>query len=168
MSYEKGIEMKKKLRREAGGAAAEFAIILPLLAMILFGMVEFGLLLYNKQILTNASREGARAGIVVEVPKKTEADIAGIIKNYCNRPDPITGIENKLLVNFNGASNRIDDSNITIVNAQGSFPTELSVEVKYTYNFLVLSILDRLFPPGSPIKPFGPLELKAITIMRHE
>jgi Flp pilus assembly protein TadG len=84
MSYEKGIVMKKKLRREAGGAAAEFAIILPLLIFFIFGIVEFGFLLYNKQVLTNASREGARAGIVVQVPKPTDQDIRDIIANYCN------------------------------------------------------------------------------------
>jgi Flp pilus assembly protein TadG len=53
--------MKPKMiiKDQNGGAVVEFAIILPLLIALLFGIVEFGLLLYNKQIITNASREGA-------------------------------------------------------------------------------------------------------------
>jgi Flp pilus assembly protein TadG len=157
MSYEKGIVMKKKLRREAGGAAAEFAIILPLLILILFGIVEFGLLLYNKQVLTNASREGARAGIVVGVPKLTDQQIRDIIADYCNG----------LLVNFNGASSTIsstDDSNIEIDRSAGNnFGNDLIVKVSYTYNFLVLSVVNKF---GFSL--FDPIELKAITVMKHE
>lgn len=149
--------MKKKLRREAGGAAAEFAIILPLLMLILFGIVEFGLLLYNKQVLTNASREGARAGIVVGVPKLTDQQIRDIIADYCNG----------LLVNFNGASSTIsstDDSNIEIDRSAGNnFGNDLIVKVSYTYNFLVLSVVNKF---GFSL--FDPIELKAITVMKHE
>jgi Flp pilus assembly protein TadG len=53
------MKTKMMIRDQNGGAAVEFAIILPLLIALLFGIVEFGLLLYNKQIITNASREGA-------------------------------------------------------------------------------------------------------------
>lgn len=52
------------LANQKGGAAVEFAIALPLLAMILFGTIDFAMLFYNKQVLTNASREGARSAIV--------------------------------------------------------------------------------------------------------
>jgi len=54
------------LKNQRGGAAVEFAIVVPLLALILFGTIDFALLFYNKQVLTNASREGARAAIVEE------------------------------------------------------------------------------------------------------
>jgi hypothetical protein len=54
----------KKLRSESGAAAVEFALLLPVLMLILFGIIEFGLALHQQAILTNASREGARLGIV--------------------------------------------------------------------------------------------------------
>jgi Flp pilus assembly protein TadG len=45
---------------DRGAAAVEFALILPLLLLLVFGIVEFGLLL-NKQVsVSNAAREGAR------------------------------------------------------------------------------------------------------------
>ena len=45
----------KRLRCQKGVAAVEFAIILPVLMIIIFGIIEFGLLLYDKQVITNAS-----------------------------------------------------------------------------------------------------------------
>src|SRR5512146_3002210 len=53
--------------REKGASAVEFALILPVLMAILFGIIEFGFILYDKAIVTNASREGARRGIVYRV-----------------------------------------------------------------------------------------------------
>lgn len=48
--------------RERGASAVEFAIVLPLLAIILLGMVDFGLALNSQAIVNNAARDGARAG----------------------------------------------------------------------------------------------------------
>jgi hypothetical protein len=42
----------------------EFAIIVPLLITILFSVIEFGFMMYDQVVITNASREGARAGVV--------------------------------------------------------------------------------------------------------
>ena len=51
--------MRRKSSSQKGASLVEFALVLPLLMLILLGMIEFGLLLYNKQVITNASREGA-------------------------------------------------------------------------------------------------------------
>ena len=63
--------------------AIESALLFPLLILILFGMIEFGLLMYNRQVLTNASREGARFGIVQDAPRRTAADIEDEVEDYC-------------------------------------------------------------------------------------
>jgi Flp pilus assembly protein TadG len=47
-----------------GAAVIEFALILPLLLLLLIGGIDMSLALYDKAVITNASREGARAGIV--------------------------------------------------------------------------------------------------------
>ncbi len=72
------MSLHKKLRSESGASAVEFALLLPVLMMILFGIIEFGLALHRQAILTNASREGARAGIVQSL---TPIDIDAVI-NY--------------------------------------------------------------------------------------
>ncbi len=44
-----------------GNAAVEFALVLPFLLVLLMGMVEFGRVLYNQQVITNAVRDASRA-----------------------------------------------------------------------------------------------------------
>lgn len=65
---------------QAGSATVEFALLLPLLLAWLLGMVEIGLALHNKAVLTQACREGARAGIVLRSPKPTEAEVRAIVQ----------------------------------------------------------------------------------------
>ena len=41
---------------QKGAAAVEFAIVMPLLVLLTFGIIEFSILFYNKAMVTNASR----------------------------------------------------------------------------------------------------------------
>ncbi len=50
-------------RREQGNVAVELALAMPLLLLIIAGVVDLGLLFWEKHVLTNATREGARAAI---------------------------------------------------------------------------------------------------------
>jgi hypothetical protein len=49
-------------RQERGGIAVEFAIIIPPLLLLVFGIVDFGHAWYMNHVMSNASREGARYG----------------------------------------------------------------------------------------------------------
>ena len=49
-------------RSERGAAAMEFALILPILATMVFGMIDFGRMLWFQEVLVNATRDGARQG----------------------------------------------------------------------------------------------------------
>ncbi|MBU6481261.1 MAG: pilus assembly protein, partial [Nitrospirae bacterium] len=39
---------------EHGAVAAEFALLLPVLLTILFGTIEFGMIMYSRELITNA------------------------------------------------------------------------------------------------------------------
>lgn len=54
----------KALKNQRGQALVEFAIILPLLLLLVMGIMEFGIMLNSYLTVRNVSREGARAGIV--------------------------------------------------------------------------------------------------------
>ncbi|MFQ5973293.1 MAG: TadE/TadG family type IV pilus assembly protein [Alphaproteobacteria bacterium] len=59
-----GVDMKDRRRLrflgESGAAAAEFALVCVPLVVILFGIVQFGAVLYVYNNMKNAAREGAR------------------------------------------------------------------------------------------------------------
>jgi Flp pilus assembly protein TadG len=50
--------------KEAGAAAVEFAVLVPLLVMLLFGFVQFGLATGDRIQAASAAREGARLAVV--------------------------------------------------------------------------------------------------------
>jgi Flp pilus assembly protein TadG len=56
--------IRDRISREEGVAAVEFAIILPVLALILFGVLEFGRVWSQYQVYNGAAREGARCAAV--------------------------------------------------------------------------------------------------------
>ena len=55
-----GSEAKRGMRAEHGGVAVEFAIIFPVLMLLVFGIIDFGHAWYMKHMMSDASREGAR------------------------------------------------------------------------------------------------------------
>jgi Flp pilus assembly protein TadG len=63
---------RRSLNRESGAAAVEFALVAPLLFMLLFGIFEFGLVWSQKNVYVGAAREGARYAAV-----NCEGTIAG-------------------------------------------------------------------------------------------
>ena len=76
------------IRDESGGSLIDFAITTPLLFIIAFGIMEFGILLYDKAVITNASREAARAGIVFDTARIINPD-----RKQVNRPDQEYGFK---------------------------------------------------------------------------
>jgi Flp pilus assembly protein TadG len=51
-------------RNERGQTMVEFALVLPILLVVLFGIIQFGILYNNYITLTDATRVGARKGSV--------------------------------------------------------------------------------------------------------
>ena len=71
--------IRDRMSREEGVAAVEFAIILPVLALILFGVLEFGRVWSQYQVFQGAAREGARCAAVAstsECDPETEVEAA--------------------------------------------------------------------------------------------
>ena len=54
----------KSLKNQKGQALVEFAIILPIIMLLIMGIFQFGMMLNAYITIENASREGARAGII--------------------------------------------------------------------------------------------------------
>ena len=65
--------------RRRGQAVVEFALVLPVFLLMLFGAIEFGRAYYTVHLLTNAAREGARMGAL---PDKVETDVSGSVDGF--------------------------------------------------------------------------------------
>lgn len=50
--------------KRTGAAVVEFAIVAPLFFLLVFGMIEYGRMVMVQQVITNASREGARRAVL--------------------------------------------------------------------------------------------------------
>ena len=139
--------MKTKMKNQRGVAAVEFALILIPLVLLVFGTIEFSTLLYDKAVITNASREGARAGIVYSYPNRiADGEIINVVNTYCS----------DYMISLGGNST----INTTITRSGNTSGDDLTVRVSYVYQFLIL--------PSFIATLSGGLNLEAETIMRLE
>jgi Flp pilus assembly protein TadG len=136
------------LKREEGAAAVEFALLLPLLMLILFGIIEFGLILYNQEVITNASREGARFGIVIGSPRPDDTLIRGVVTSYLT----------------NAGLTVCDASCVQVTGAQGASGSDLTVSLTYPYTFLLVPNFAAYFT----VSLSDTLNLSATTLMKLE
>ena len=58
------MQTRRAARRDEGGSVLEFAILLPLLGLFLFGIIEFGFVLTYRHSVTQSASEGARAALI--------------------------------------------------------------------------------------------------------
>ncbi len=79
---------KRLARRERGSAMVEFAIVAPVLFVLIFGMIDLGRALFLLNNLTAAVREGARLAAVQDDPTTganqtaVQNRVTGYIQNF--------------------------------------------------------------------------------------
>jgi hypothetical protein len=79
----------RQVKSERGAELIEFALILPLLLLIMLGIVDFGFMFQRYEVLTNAAREGARVAVL---PGYTTADVQARVCAYVETGGvPLTG-----------------------------------------------------------------------------
>lgn len=65
---------RRRRREERGAAAVEFALVVPILVVLLFGIVNVGIVLAQQLSLSNSARQAARFA-VVDIEGRTCGDI---------------------------------------------------------------------------------------------
>jgi Flp pilus assembly pilin Flp len=75
------------MRDEEGAAVVEFALVMPILALIIFGIIDFGRAFYTVNNIISAVREGARYGAILAAPASTagQTEIRGRVRSV-SRP----------------------------------------------------------------------------------
>ncbi len=136
-------------RRCDGVASVELALILPFFLTLIFVMVEASVAFYDKAILTHASREAARLGVL----GRTTAMPLGDIENYA------ISVSQSRLLSLSGASKNPSALATTGTSAISGSPV-LTVTVTYPYEGLLLGPLLSALSRS--------ITLSATTVMHYE
>ena len=126
------VNIYKKLRDQKGATTVEFAFVAILFVFLFLGIIDFGLLLYNQQVITNAGREGARYGVVArpEGYKIIAAAVEAKVNSFASSHLVYHGTGDFL-------ADAYFDSGLEYCE---KFRDRLTVNVKYEYSFFFLPI----------------------------
>ncbi|CAN5551244.1 hypothetical protein BH20ACT2_BH20ACT2_07490 [soil metagenome] len=95
----RGRRASRRLRGDHGASMVEMALVMPILALFIFGIITFGVLLSFKQTMTQSAAEGARAAATAprsptdQVVPRAEAATAQAVGGFdrtCNGSDGLT------------------------------------------------------------------------------
>ena len=71
--------VRRRRTRRRGAAAVEFAVVAPILFLLTLATIEFGRAMLVQQLMTNASRAGAREA---SLPNSTEDEVIAATREY--------------------------------------------------------------------------------------
>lgn len=149
-----------KTKSQGGAQILEFALLLPFLLMILFLIIDFGFLVYNQAILTNASREGARRAAMLTATPWSTAAIKTVACNFAK-----TSLISTRKGTHDATCTGTADPVITVINPNGNIPPQfgdpVTVQITYAYSGFLTSTTTLLLS-------VPPWNLVASTRMNHE
>lgn len=115
--------------RRGGAAAVELACVLPLIALLLFGILDVGRMVEIEQLLNNAARDGARlaaVGSMLDASTGSEldyyaSDVTNLVQGYLANNGINTSGLNVTFSNLTNPSatdpyeaQRLDELNVTV------------------------------------------------------
>jgi Flp pilus assembly protein TadG len=141
----------KQFRGEEAAQLVEFALVLPMLLLVVLGIAEFGFIFQRYEVVTNAAREGARMAVL---PGYTDADVIARVRTYVTQGRVTTTVTNP----------NIAITNVTIPVGAGLPPINAKrVVVTYTHTYTFLPNIGAWF--GAT---YTTIPLTAVAEMRKE
>ncbi len=145
----------RRARKQDGTALIEAALMLPLLLLIGVGIFDFGRAYQTWEIVTNASREGARMAIL---PAPDSDAIKQRVKDY---------LQAGQLPNYADATIDLTATTISVTTTSGTVSVPASqVQVSYPFDFIALGPVAKLIPGTAEIGDH--LAIQASVVMRNE
>jgi Flp pilus assembly protein TadG len=146
---------------DRGQSLVEFALVIPVLVILVFGIIDFGMGLRAYITVTQATREGARFGAVGNDPGTFTSGGAG----QCNGSTTTT-IVGKVCTTMNGLS--LSDLSSVSVTYPGGRTTGQSVRVSAQYQYDYITPLDTILNALSGGSVGDHITLSNTTDMRLE
>ena len=125
------ITVARRLKSERGAELIEFALVLPLLLLVVLGIAEFGFVFMRFEAVNNAAREGARLAVL---PGYANIDVQNRVVAYAN----VSGAPGMTTAN-------VAVANTTVTVAAGVTVNCKRVTVTYTYTYQFLNGIAGLF-----------------------
>jgi Flp pilus assembly pilin Flp len=124
MDMTTGRRMSVRRRDERGAAMVEFAMILPLLVLLTFGIIEFGVAFNASSSVSQASRAGGRTAAIFSTDPQLEFNAAQAAATALDvSPNSITGMPticvSKYLAGGDPCSDQYSSGPIPVVHGQG-------------------------------------------------
>jgi Flp pilus assembly protein TadG len=147
--------MRSKARCERGAAMVETALTVPLVLLLSISVYEFGRAFQHWQVLTNATREGARIAVL---PGTTDDAVEARIASYLEA--------GRIAVPEDLGVSIVHTDEISIGPGAGDTATASTVSVNYPFKFVVLQPVMQLVAGGSDVG--APITMNASATMRNE
>lgn len=126
------------MKNQKGQALVEFAIILPLLFLLIFGIFEFGRAMYIKNTLNNAARSAVRVAVVTN-------DLKNIPTYTFSNTPPTDPILSKIYDNLLYIDKTKATATVTVVGNSPAQPGDtVTVNVTAVFGSIVSKITDTL------------------------
>lgn len=100
---------RHNITSERGQTMTEFAIVLPILVVLLFGIIQFGIAFNNYVTITDAARAGARKAAVSRQSGNPVGDCTNMVRSSAGDLD-----QTKLQVNCSSAWGPGDDVTVDV------------------------------------------------------
>jgi len=146
--------LRRLKRSERGAELIEFALTLPLMLLLVLGIIEFGFLFQEFEVVTNAAREGARVGALIPSAGYTTEEAKTRVTDYL--------LAGGLDVAQALPAPTVVQSQVAIVGTGKCIPA-VTVTVTYQHPIPFLTGIMNYF--GSPM---AAIPLKSVAIMRTE
>jgi Flp pilus assembly protein TadG len=144
--------LQGRWRSERGAQLVEFALVLPVLLLIILGIAEFGVIFQRLEVVTNAAREGARIAVL---PGYGTTDVQSRVSAYLTA--------GRVPTTTTPANPSIAVVDWTVTLPGGSTVAGKRVTVTYTHTYLFISGIAGLFGATYTTVP-----LVAVSEMRSE
>lgn len=142
----------ERRKNDRGAAMIEMALTLPLLLLLSVSVFEFGRAFQTWQVLTNATREGAR---IASLPGTTDAAVSTRVQEYLAAGQLPSASFSSILITRD-----------VMISIGGVDKSASKVTVSYPFEFMVLQPVAGLVVPGTDVGE--PITLSVSATMRNE